>query len=111
MSTEQVVVMVSHPEEAGAREMARDAVARGLAACVQRMQVSSTFTWEQKLCDGEEWLLVMKTAAARVAALQDFILRHHPYDVPEFLVLPVTGGAPEYLQWMLAATGTKEVAP
>ena len=41
---------------------------------------------------------------ARVPALLERIRQLHPYDVPEFLVLPVEQGSEAYLHWIAAAT-------
>ncbi|MBV9734143.1 MAG: divalent-cation tolerance protein CutA, partial [Verrucomicrobia bacterium] len=37
-------------------------------------------------------------------ALQNFVLKDHPYEVPEFVAWPVTDGSPEYLAWVEAST-------
>jgi periplasmic divalent cation tolerance protein len=42
----------------------------------------------------------MKTARARVPALFTRLRQLHPYDVPEFLVLPVVDGSEAYLEWI-----------
>jgi len=47
-------------------------------------------------------LLVMKTTAQRLPALEKEVKRLHSYDVPEFLVLTVAGGSREYLRWVAA---------
>jgi len=49
---------------------------------------------------GRELLLIMKTTAKRLSALETEVKRLHSYDVPEFLVLPVEGGSKEYLKWL-----------
>ena len=45
-------------------------------------------------------LLVLKTTTARLAALEKLILARHPYDTPEFVVLPIRGGSQRYLDWV-----------
>ena len=42
---------------------------------------------------------MIKTAPATVAALQAWLLAHHPYETPEFLVLEASG-ADAYLRWV-----------
>ena len=37
---------------------------------------------------------------ARLAALEQLVLDRHPYDTPEFLVLPLRSGAARYLDWV-----------
>lgn len=53
-----------------------------------------------KLECGAEVLLVLKTTTARVAALERVIIATHPYDTPEFLVLPIRRGSKRYLDWV-----------
>ena len=41
---------------------------------------------------------------AKTAALESRLRTLHPYDVPEFLIIRVAGGSPEYLSWLSAST-------
>jgi uncharacterized protein involved in tolerance to divalent cations len=34
--------------------------------------------------------------------VQTFVSEHHPYDLPEFLVVAVDSGDPAYLAWVAA---------
>jgi periplasmic divalent cation tolerance protein len=38
----------------------------------------------------------------RVAAVQQRIKELHPYELPEFVVIEVSGGSDEYLKWIIA---------
>jgi periplasmic divalent cation tolerance protein len=42
----------------------------------------------------------MKTTRTRLAALEKLILAKHPYDTPEFVVLPLAAGSARYLKWL-----------
>ena len=46
----------------------------------------------------------MKTTTAQLAALEKLILSKHPYETPEFIVLPLTQGTTKYLDWIEAST-------
>jgi periplasmic divalent cation tolerance protein len=48
-------------------------------------------------------LLVLKTTKPMLAALEKLILARHPYDTPEFLVLPAAAGSQKYLAWLKAS--------
>jgi periplasmic divalent cation tolerance protein len=48
--------------------------------------------------------VVIKTSKDRVAALWDRVRELHPYDVPEFLVLPIVDGNDAYLKWVAEST-------
>jgi len=44
----------------------------------------------------------LKTQKSKLAALEKLIVARHPYDTPEFLVLPVSAGNQKYLGWLAA---------
>jgi len=48
---------------------------------------------------------LIKTKAAGVTALEQRVRELHPYDVPEFLVIPVGGGSAAYLAWLNESVG------
>ena len=62
--------------------------------------VESFYTWKGKLEKTQEYLLVMKTTAKRLAELEREVSRLHSYEVPEFIVLLITGGSARYLSWV-----------
>jgi periplasmic divalent cation tolerance protein len=45
-------------------------------------------------------LLVIKTTAKCLAALEKEVTRLHSYDVPEFIALPIAAGSTNYLSWL-----------
>ena len=55
----------------------------------------------------EEILLLIKTSAERLPALQAALHELHSYEVPEFLVLRAAGGSQAYLEWLLEAVSEK----
>ena len=52
--------------------------------------------------------LIIKTTERRLEALRTRLHQLHPYDVPEFLVIPVTQGSPQYLQWLASNTAVEQ---
>lgn len=96
------VVFVTCPTRGLARKIARAVVQERLAACVNIIlsPVESLYTWKGKLERAREYLLVMKTTAKRLAALENEVKRLHSYNVPEFIVLPIIAGSTEYLSWL-----------
>lgn len=45
----------------------------------------------------------IKTTTSRLKALEACVLANHPYDSPEFVVLPITTGNKRYLDWISAS--------
>jgi len=52
--------------------------------------------------------LLIKTTAARYAALEAAIRARHPYELPEIVAVPVTQGLPGYLDWVAAETAATD---
>jgi periplasmic divalent cation tolerance protein len=96
------VVLVTCATLEEARKIARAVVEKHLAACVNIMThaVESFYTWEGKLEDSSEYLLMIKTSEERLGELQKRVLALHSYDTPEFVVLPIVAGSEPYLSWL-----------
>lgn len=98
------VVLVTAPDLKTARALARAALEARLIACANLVpRVESHYWWQGRIEQGAEVLLVLKTTRARLAALEKLVLARHPYDTPEFLVLPLHAGAARYLAWLGAS--------
>ena len=96
-----VVALTTAPTADAAAQIARALVGEGLAACVNVVPgVRSIYAWKGELCDEAEVLCVVKTRADRVEALRARLVALHPYEVPELVVLDVTGGHEPYLTWV-----------
>jgi periplasmic divalent cation tolerance protein len=87
-----------------ARLIARSVVGKRLAACVNLVlsPLHSYYTWKGKLEKASEYLMVIKTTAKRLSALEKEVKRLHTYDLPEFLALPIVEGSKKYLAWLHA---------
>lgn len=94
------VVLTTAGTEEEARRLAEGLVAGKLAACVQVLPVTSTYIWQGQLHRDPEWLLLIKTTAARYGDVEAFIREHHSYQVPEIVQLPIQRGLAAYLAWV-----------
>ena len=96
-----VAVLTTAPDEHVAERLATRAVEGCLAACVNVIPgMKSTYRWEGEIKTEQEVQLVFKTTAARASALQTALEEWHPYDVPECLTIPFSGGSAAYLAWL-----------
>ena len=95
------VALVTAPDLKTARRLARLALESKLIACANLVpKIESHYRWRGKLERGSEVLMVMKTIRSRLTALEKLVLANHPYDTPEFIVLPLAGGTKRYLDWI-----------
>ncbi len=93
-----VLCTVGNAEDA--KRIARLLVAERLAACVSVVPVDSFYSWEGKLVEDSERLLVIKTSASRIGELERRVHEIHPYTVPEFVVIAPERVAAPYLAWL-----------
>lgn len=108
MTDQVILALTSCPDEASARRIAQILVNEGRAACINRVAGAvSTYLWEGELRDEAEFLLIMKTTVAGLPALQSRLNAIHPYELPEFVAIPVVGGSPAYLAWVRSAVQVK----
>ena len=70
------------------RRIARELVETRLAACVTCFPgLVSFYRWSGRVEEDAEMLLMIKRTRERVDEVKAYLLRIHPYEVPEFLVL------------------------
>jgi periplasmic divalent cation tolerance protein len=98
------VVLVTVPDLKIARKLAKACLEARAAACVNIVpRFESHYWWQGKLEQGNELLLLIKTATQQLPALEKCVLTNHPYDTPEFVVLPISAGNRRYLDWISAS--------
>jgi periplasmic divalent cation tolerance protein len=96
-----IQVSTTTENEEDARKIARELIEKRLAACVQRIgPIKSTYWWEDKVNEEEEWLLIIKTRDEMFVEVEEAIKGGHPYEVPEIIASPIIKGNKDYLDWM-----------
>ncbi len=100
--TPVVVVLVTGPDRATLEGIGRRMVEERLAACCNTLgSIRSVYRWKGTVEEEGEALAILKTTKPCVGRLERAVLALHPYDEPEFLVLPVLGGSRTYLEWVI----------
>ena len=95
------VVLVTAPDLKIARQLAKAALRARLVACANLVpQIESHYWWQKKIETVAEVLILFKTTRKLLPALEQLVLSKHPYDTPEFLVLPLKAGSARYLKWI-----------
>lgn len=98
-----VLTTIGNPDQG--RHLARDLVDARLAACVTCLPGQVSFyRWAGKVEEDSEMVLLIKTTEDRLSALKAHVLRVHPYEVPEWLVLSIREAGEGYLRWLVEST-------
>ncbi len=99
-----VLVLTTVPDEFDAGAFARALVEARHAACVSVLPAQwSTYHWQGAVETAREHQVLIKTTTGQIEALRQAVRQRHPYELPEFLVVPVTGGDEGYLSWIREA--------
>jgi periplasmic divalent cation tolerance protein len=102
-TTSYCIVLVTAPSRKVARELARDALQARAAACANLIpNLESHYWWKGRVESAAEVLVIFKTVKKNLGRLEKLVLAQHPYDTPEFVVLPLAGGNERYLSWLAA---------
>lgn len=103
-----LLVITNLPDAESARALATKLIEQRVAACVNILAPClSIYRWEGKLEEAEEVPLLIKTSAARYAALEEAIRAYHPYELPEIVAVRIEKGLPDYLAWVAASTSAQ----
>jgi periplasmic divalent cation tolerance protein len=100
-----VIVLTTVGADFDPRPLARELVGQRLAACVNIVSaVTSIYRWQGRVDEEGEQLLIIKTIDANVEDLRAALFAQHPYDVPEFVVLPIASTSEAFGAWLLEST-------
>jgi periplasmic divalent cation tolerance protein len=94
------ILVLSTASAENAEVIARSLVEEHLAACVNMTPVRSMYYWQGEFSEDTEVMMVIKTMESRKIAVLNKIRELHTYELPEMIVIPVTGGFPPYLTWI-----------
>jgi periplasmic divalent cation tolerance protein len=88
-----------------ANKLAAGLVATHLAACViVDGPVTSHYHWEEKQERATEWRLWVKFPADRASEIFAWLRAHHPYKVPQWVVVEAAAVSIPYEDWIIAST-------
>lgn len=96
-----VLILSTCPQLEDAKKLAYLLVENQLAACVNIIpQLLSVYRWENKIEQSNEYLLLIKTHVDAYERIEEMIVKNHPYELPEILMVPIQDGLPQYLTWI-----------
>lgn len=106
--TQLIVTLCTCPDKDTAEKIARLLVEGNLAACVNILpSVMSIYSWKGQIESAQEHLLLIKSPSIGYPAIETAIRRHHPYELPEIIAVPIERGLPGYINWILSCHASK----
>ena len=102
---ENIVVFITASNEDEAANIARALVEGRFAACVNIVRnLRSIYSWQGKVEDESEVLMLVKTQKKLFHSLSQKVRELHSYSVPEIIALPIVEGSEDYLKWLKEVT-------
>jgi periplasmic divalent cation tolerance protein len=96
-----VILFSAFPNLDAARVAALTLVEEKLVACVNVINgVESIYRWQGAIEQSAEVMVMCKTTDAMAGAAMARLRALHPYEVPEILTVPASGGWPDYVKWV-----------
>ena len=96
-----IEITTTVPSLADAERLAAALVERRLAACVQIVSgVRSVYRWQGSVERADEYLLLVKTEAARFEAIERIFHELHPYETPELIAVEIAAASDAYSRWI-----------
>ena len=94
------LIITSYADKENGKTIIDALLTARLAACVQVMPIQSYYHWQGKIAHDEEQLLFIKTKSSLYTKVEETILAHHAYELPEIIQVPISTGLDQYLAWI-----------
>jgi periplasmic divalent cation tolerance protein len=103
-----VLIYATFPTAEAAESVGRELIEQRLAACVNVIAgMTSLYRWEGRIARDSEAVMIIKTRQGAADAVIAAVKERHSYTNPALLVVPVEGGSPDYIAWLLNETVVK----
>ncbi len=96
-----IIIHITTKDEAEARKLAQLLLDHKKAACVNIVpKIDTLYRWKGKIETGNECLMLVKTRASLLDDIISLVKTNHSYELPEVIATPISGGNPDYLDWL-----------
>ncbi len=100
-----VLLYVTCPDAETAHRIGRQLVDKRLAACVNvHGGHTAIYRWEGAVQEDEETAMTVKTRSSLIGKINQLVRTEHPDEVPCVISLPIQGGNPDFLSWIIRET-------
>ena len=93
-----VTTACSSKEEA--ENIVNNLLKKRLISCGQITKINSTYWWQDKIVNSDEFLIQMKSKKSLFSKIEKEIHNNHSYEVPEIVCYDILNGNKEFLNWI-----------
>jgi len=103
--TSYVLIMTTSDNDKVIKNIKETLINKKYAACIQTVDIKSSYTWKGKVNNDDEKLLLIKTKRNEFENVKSSILSLHNYEVPEIIMVNIEDGNEEYFKWIEKEVG------
>lgn len=98
------MVISTYPDKNSISKIANELIENKIIACVNIIKISSIYSWQGKIENTSEFLVLFKTTQKNKKSLKEKIKSTHPYEVPEIAEIDIISINKSYLKWVIEST-------
>jgi len=99
--TSFIEIQITSATEDEAIRLGKILVEAKLAACAQISgPIQSIYVWEGAQESAQEWVCCLKSRESLFSELVAVVRKHHSYQCPQIVAVPILKTNDDYLQWM-----------
>lgn len=97
-------VYVHYPTKQEAEKISRILLTKRLVACVNFINQSDLYWWKGKIVSSRGVVTLAAAPKTHYKKIEALVKKHHSFDIPCILELPVTHALASYNNWLNAET-------
>jgi periplasmic divalent cation tolerance protein len=96
-----IIIYITFPDKKAASVVVEQLLNHKYIACANLVDnVRSHFWWQGAIDEASEVLAIIKTTRTMFDKVAALVQKHHPYEVPEIIAVPIIAGSEPYLKWI-----------
>ncbi len=95
-----IMISTTFQDKKEAEEIGNLLLSQRLISCYQLSEIASSYHWKGKIEREKEFLMQMKTRKKLYSKVEQLILKHHSYEIPQIIAYDITNGYQKYLDWI-----------
>ena len=99
-----IIIQTTVDDDKKAKELINLLVETNKIACGTFHKIQSSYKWQEKLVNEQEFEISMYTKESLMREVVDNITQRHPYELPKITVLEPVYTLPEYDEWVSKET-------
>lgn len=108
MENKFCLIKTAIDSEEKAVTLAKMLLSRKLIVSGQIKEMRSLYVWKDELCDEKELELTCFTESKLYKEVEEFINRHHSYELCQIICIPITNISKEFGNWISSYIGKED---